>query len=1033
MDVIAALIGVVIFALIIVGIALPIWAIIRAGHAERAAKKQGEHLAEIEEHVRNLDRGADEARDLQTRLTALESEVKNLQEKIATGAVQPPHVEVVEREPKLQIKPVSVSTPPPATVQKTPLAPRAEAPGSDPKRLMATPPAAIAPTRVPPPVVQLPQPETKPVEVKSSFSLEETLGTDWLNKLGIIILVIGIAFFLGYQIQRVGPAGKILTGYLVSLALMGLGVFYERRATWRILARAGIGGGWALAFFTTYAMNHVPASRVIQSESADFFLMFLVGVGMVAHTLRYRSQVVTGLAFLLAFSTINISHGTVSGLWAGVILCAGLAWIAVRRSWFELEIFGLLAAYVNHYYWLRPIVEPMAGHHHAFPEATASTILLIAYWLIFRGSYIVRKVESKYQENVSTVAALLNTFLFHSIIAYQAAHPELAFWFLFGVGSTEMALGQLPVTKRQRTAFVMLSTIGAVVLVSAFSYRYSAGKLSVAWLLESEALLLAGIFTREVLFRRLGVLVSYLVVGHMMFVDAIRLADARNKQSYDFSDPRTMLIFAVAAAVLYANSHWFLRKNPEPAAKRWEVYGTQALSFLGGFMALLAVWAVFHEMWWSVGWAALGVAAAVVGARWKVQELSAQASAFLLLAIVRVFVANFSDPWPLPVGGWLTRRLLTVILVAACLYLSARWSQAPEWPHLRPVAKAYAWVASFLVLTLAWYEFLPVSVALAWMLVGLALFELGISWGSWSLRLQGYLALLSAFARMFYVNLNAAGYPGQLSPRFYTTLPLAAAFFYVYWRLDWSREEELQRDRTLLAGETFCFCATIAAAGLMRFELNADYVSMAWAALTAMLLVASWRFNKPIFLHQGLLLGVGVLFRCLLHNIYERTYFPGPLWHGRTFTVGVTVALLLAGLPFAFRLRKVGAGGKEQPVKRLAKVFAPVARRPEQIFFFFPTALLTVLLAVEMRRGLVTLAWGVEAVAIFLFALWVKERSFRLTGLGLLLLCVVKIVVMDVWSLQPSDRYLTFVVLGIALIGVSFLYTRYRETLRQYL
>ena len=393
----------------------------------------------------------------------------------------------------------------------------------------------------------------------------------------------------------------------------------------------------------------------------------------------------------------------------------------------------------------------------------------------------------------------------------------------------------------------------------------------------------------------------------------------------------------------------------------------------------------------------------------------------------------------MPVGGWLTRRLLTVTLVAACLYVSARWSQSPEWPHLRHVSQAYAWVGSLLVLILAWYEFLPVSVALAWMLAGLVLFELGNSWRSWSLRLQGYLALLAAFVRMFYVNLNAAGYPGQLSPRFYTVLPLAAAFFYVYWRLDWSREEELQRDRRLFAGETFCFCAIIAVAGLMRFELNADYVSMAWAALTAVLLVASWRFNKPIFLHQGLLLGAGVLFRCLLHNIYERTYFPGPLWHGRTFTVGVTVALLLAGLPFAFRLRQVGAAGPdgaeeaEKPAKRLARVLSPVVRRPDQIFFYFPITLLTVLLAVEMRRGLVTLAWGVEAVCIFGFALWVKERSFRLTGLGLLLVCVAKIVVIDVWSLQPSDRYLTFVVLGIALLGVSFLYTRYRETLRHYL
>jgi hypothetical protein len=39
----------------------------------------------------------------------------------------------------------------------------------------------------------------------------------------------------------------------------------------------------------------------------------------------------------------------------------------------------------------------------------------------------------------------------------------------------------------------------------------------------------------------------------------------------------------------------------------------------------------------------------------------------------------------------------------------------------------------------------------------------------------------------------------------------------------------------------------------------------------------------------------------------------------------------------------------------------------------------------------------------------------------------------DVWRLDPRDRYLTFIVLGGALLLVSFLYTRNREALRQYL
>ena len=60
-----------------------------------------------------------------------------------------------------------------------------------------------------------------------------------------------------------------------------------------------------------------------------------------------------------------------------------------------------------------------------------------------------------------------------------------------------------------------------------------------------------------------------------------------------------------------------------------------------------------------------------------------------------------------------------------------------------------------------------------------------------------------------------------------------------------------------------------------------------------------------------------------------------------------------------------------------------LGRHPEQILFFVAVGLLTVLLGVEMRHGMVTLSWGLEGVAVFLLALWLGERSFRLTGLGL--------------------------------------------------
>src|SRR5882672_12542023 len=97
-------------------------------------------------------------------------------------------------------------------------------------------------------------------------------------------------------------------------------------------------------------------------------LMLVVAAAMVWHTLRYRSQVVTGLAFLLAFLTVSISQVSVYSLTAGAVLALGMVAIVGPMQWFELEILGILASYLNHYLWLRPIIEPMQGHRRPFPE-----------------------------------------------------------------------------------------------------------------------------------------------------------------------------------------------------------------------------------------------------------------------------------------------------------------------------------------------------------------------------------------------------------------------------------------------------------------------------------------------------------------------------------------------------------------------------------------------------------------------------------------------------------------------------------------
>jgi len=152
-------------------------------------------------------------------------------------------------------------------------------------------------------------------------------------------------------------------------------------------------------------------------------------------------------------------------------------------------------------------------------------------------------------------------------------------------------------------------------------------------------------------------------------------------------------------------------------------------------------------------------------------------------------------------------------------------------------------------------------------------------------------------------------------------------------------------------------------------------------------------------------------------------------YSSRVFTVSLASAILLLALPVAFAVRRqYPVPPKDKPAWVVFTMY-----RPEQPFFFVPLLLITVLLAVEMRDGMITIGWSALGVLAFLFALTVGERSYRLAGLALLMLGVAKIIFIDIWHASPSDRYITLIVMGAALLLVSFLYSRYKETMLKFL
>ncbi len=1001
-----------IFVLLLLLVVVVPWLIAMGRRQTRERAEQEQRLADLTRRVFQLESAIEQSRRT-TQPTVSSSEPK------VEVSVEPASTYVAPPPPPI---PPSLEEP-----QPEPISASADLPL--PETVAALYRAPSSTSEPPPPSFDVQPGPSWFDKLKGGLDLEEALGSNWLNKIGIVLVVLGVASFLAYQLRQVGPVGKVLVGVLVSLTLLAGGIFLERKPGYRILGRAGIGGGWALTFFTAYAMYHVEATRVFTSQAPDLLLMLVVAAAMVAHTLRYRSQVVTGLAFLLAFSTLTISQVTVYSLTGGAILALGLVVIVGRMQWFELEIFGILAAYGNHWWWLRRIIEPMGDHKHPFPEFPVSAGILLFYWAIFRVSYILRKCDER-QEKVSTIAALLNSVALLGLMKYQSIHPQWAFWALLAIGAVELALALLPITRRRRTAFLILATIGVTLLVAAIPFRYTGARLDVVWLLEAETLILAGVFAREILFRRLGMIASLLTPIYLLSGDAGTVLGWRINGMPGTRDVHLAILCLVASLIFFANSHVVARRWPELFDHIIDRTAMHRFSFVGAFLLYTGAWAAFPQSQTAVAWAVLGLVLLLVGARLNLEQLPFEAHFFFASAFLACISTNL-----LSTARWgpISQRLVTVSVIGAIFYVASRWSSASSasWPRVeRWLPVAYRWLASLLLILLAGYALRAASVSPAWVVLGLVLLEAGFSLKLTDLRVQGYLSLALAFGAIFFVNLNALSTPGgAISPKLYTVLPVVLALYYVFERVTTMTEPPVLERRFRVASLA-AWCGAIALAALLRFELDLDWVAAAWAACALVLLVIAWRSARELFLQQALFFAVIATFRAALHNLYERSYLPGPLWHSRAICTGATAVLLFAGLWFAFRLRKTEAPADSGSVLRLLRW---IVYRPEQLFFFLPLGLVVALLAVEMRRGLITVGWSGLGVLVFLFALWVGERSFRLAGLGLLLLGVGKIIVVDVWELNPRDRYLTFICMGLALLLVSFLYTRYGEKIRRYL
>src|SRR5467141_3683611 len=918
-----------------------------------------------------------------------------------TAPVQPKLVVPAAAKTPAEVKPLAPVAPsqttPPLISSSQPPAPRIPMP--TPRATAEIPPGGAARVSASPPIAAYRAPAPKPTlqqRMKTVSAIEETLGTNWLNKLGIIILVVGVALFGIYELGALGPLGKVGISYLASAFLLVGGIYLEKNERYRLLGRTGIGGGWALLFFSTYAIHHVAPMRVLDSLTLDCILMLIVAIAMAGHTLRYRSQFVTGLAFLLGYTTVALSQDTVYGLTAGAILAIGLVSIVLKMGWFELEVFGILSSYLNHLYWLFRILGIEGAHGRHFPEYRASLALLFFYWLTFRISYIARNIKTDFEEHISTVAAVLNMGLLLGCMKFQSVQPELAYIALLVVGAAEFLCAQIPALKRRREAFVVLTVAGAALMLAAAPshYTYKANDVAILWLVGAEVFLIAGVIVKEVVFRRLGLLTGLLVGLHLAGSDFRQLVAFR--ASSENLALASGVLFAVCALVFYINALG--------AGSRWQDLFADwpdrplltTHSYIGAFAAASAAWALFSHDWTALAFAAVMLIVAALGRALESPHLQVQYALLGALTFYRVIIVNLHLEAPASVH--VRMRLLTLPILGAVFYLTAKLAALRDDHQQRTIRGLFAAAGSAFITLLIWFEVPELWQPLAFIAFAVLLSEAARAIKYYSITIHSHaLSGLAVFTALT-ANQFATRTWHTIPVHALAAIPVVAGTYWLAKRMGTENERHLS-----LARVAYTWVAAGLVVWILQDALRAPWIAVGWIVFAVVLALSTRWIRNQQLAWQANVVGLCALIRAFFYNYDLKQKFYGPI-SLRVFTI----SLVAAGLYFLSR--------KAAPEDRYAHTVA-------FLHSFAATGLLALLAWYEYPNGWLAPLW-----AAFALVLAIVDQRFELeelpwqshipAGLTLLRSISVNLYVTDLWH-GISVRLLSLAIVAVIFYALA--------------